>query len=231
MHLGTKIEIKFTSEIIDERDGFVVFYKPGGLLTHPPNTNSEEPSLLDHLLFIHPEIKDWGEKGREGIVHRLDKPTSGLLLCAYEETVYKSLKHELSDRNIKRNYFAFVENKAESIKGRIDAPIGIDPRKRGKKKVLKGGRSSVTEYKVISSTDSHSILDVNLITGRTHQIRTHLSYIGNPIINDTLYGASSNKEIPDSTIGLHAYRLEFKSKGRDYSYEQSLPGYLENLYK
>jgi len=174
-------------------------------------------------------VVNWGEELREGIIHRLDKVTSGLLVCAYEEEAYLAIKKEFATRTVMKNYYAFVENTITTEKGTIRAPIGIDPRNKARQKVIKNGRESVTEYEVIKRSDNFTFLKVKLITGRKHQIRTHLSYIGNPILNDKLYGGKPFANFPVNSIALHSYNLRFLYNNKDFEFKCELPTYLKKL--
>ena len=220
---------KLSPEIIDEIDGFIVFNKPAGLLTHPTSNRNKETSLLDSLIERYPAVLKWGEELRQGIIHRLDKVTSGLLVCAYEEETFLAIKKEFAARAVKKTYYAFVENNITTEKGTISAPIGPDPRNKAKQKVIRNGRESVTEYAVVKRMDAVTLLHIRLITGRKHQIRTHLSYIGNPIINDKLYGGKEFINLPANSIALHSHNLQFLLKKTNYDYECNLPEYLEKL--
>jgi len=220
---------KLVPEIIDEIDGFIVFNKPAGLLTHPTSNRSKETSLLDSLIERYPAVLEWGEELRQGIIHRLDKVTSGLLVCAYEEETYLAIKKEFAARTVKKNYYAFVENIVTTEKGKISAPIGTDPRNKTKQKVIRNGRESVTEYEVIKRMGAITLLNVRLITGRKHQIRTHLSYIGHPILNDKLYGGKEFNNFPTNSIALHSHNLQFLCNKKNYDYECRLPKHLKKL--
>ncbi len=230
MNSGESINKKFRPEIIDQREGFIVFNKPAGLLTHPAGGNNKEVSLRDTLVKLYPDVLLWGEESRQGIVHRLDKVTSGLIVCAYEQKTFSDLKNEFSTRSIKKSYMAVVENPVSSNKGIVNAPIGPDPRNKAKQKVVKSGREAITQYEVVSYNGELSLVSIDLITGRKHQIRTHLEYLGNPILNDKLYGANLPNEIPHYAIALHSYKLEFRLNNREFSYKIDLPDYIEKLY-
>ena len=230
MNLGESINKEFRPEIIDQREGFVVFNKPAGLLTHPVGKNNKEVSLLDTLVDLHPDVLLWGEELRQGIVHRLDKVTSGLMVSAYEQKTFTELKNAFSTRAIKKSYLAVLENQVTSNKGIINAPIGPDPKNKAKQKVVKNGREAITRYEVVSYNGELSLVSIDLVTGRKHQIRTHLEYLGYPILNDKLYGANLSNEIPPYAIALHSYKLEFRLKNREFSYKIDLPEYIEKLY-
>ena len=185
--------------------------------------------MLDTLVDLFPMVLDWGEDLRQGIIHRLDRVTSGLIICAYEENTFTALRNEFSSRSVNKSYYAIVENKVTSNKGVVDAPIGPDPRNKAKQKVLKNGRKAITEYEIVYEKEEVSLLNVGLITGRKHQIRTHLSYIGNPVLNDKIYGSKLVSEIPPYAIGLHSYKIEFMCNNKNYSYEIDLPDYIEKI--
>ncbi len=184
---------------------------------------------MDTLIRLHPTVLKWGEDLRQGIVHRLDKATSGLIICAYEEDFFNQIKEEFASRTVHKRYFAFVENTISTDIGKIDAPIGVDPKNKARQKVIKNGRDSITEYQVIERRSNYNQLDVELVTGRKHQIRTHFAYIGNPILNDKLYGGSIVDSLPPYSIGLHCHTLKFKVNNNEYIYKSKLPSYLENL--
>ena len=184
---------------------------------------------MDTLIRLHPTVLKWGEDLRQGIVHRLDKATSGLIICAYEEDFFNYIKEEFASRSVHKRYFAFVENTISTDIGKIDAPIGVDPKNKARQKVIKNGRDSITEYQVIERRSNFNQLDVELVTGRKHQIRTHFAYIGNPILNDKLYGGSIVDSLPLYAIGLHCHTLKFKVNNKEYIYKSKIPSYLENL--
>ncbi len=162
-------------------------------------------------------------------MHRLDKATSGLIICAYEEKFFNHIKEEFASRSVHKRYFAFVENTITSDIGKIDAPIGVDPKNQARRKVIKNGRDSITKYQVIERRSSYNQLDVDLVTGRKHQIRTHFAYIGNPVLNDKLYGGRVVSSIPSHAIGLHCHTLQFEVDNNEYIYKSKMPSYLENL--
>ena len=185
--------------------------------------------MLDTLIELYPNVLKWGVDLRQGIVHRLDKPTSGLILCAYEKDAYEKIKEKFASRTVIKKYYAYVENSVQSAKGMIDAPIGVDPKNKSRNKVVPNGRESITRYEVVRREENFDQLDIELVTGRKHQIRTHLAYLGNPILNDTLYGANNFSPLPSYAIALHCYTLEFQIDNKEYLYKSSIPKYLENL--
>lgn len=196
--------MKIKYHFIDE--DILVVDKPKNLITHKAGKNSQF-SLIENILIDYPEIKSVGEIDRPGIVHRLDKDTTGLMIIARSEIGYEKLKPMIKNREVSRNYTALVYGKPNLEEAIIDAPISRDPKNPIKRKVLMGGKKSKTSYKIIDRFSDFSLLDVKLFSGRTHQIRVHLDHIGHSIVGDKLYGGKN------STLDrpfLHSSRLEFK---------------------
>jgi len=196
--------MKIKYHFIDE--DILVVDKPKNLITHKAGKNSQL-SLIENILIDYPEIKSVGEIDRPGIVHRLDKDTTGLMIIARSEIGYEKLKPMIKNREVSRNYTALVYGKPNLEEAIIDAPISRDPKNPIKRKVLMGGKKSKTSYKIIDRFSDFSLLDVKLFSGRTHQIRVHLDHIGHSIVGDKLYGGKN------STLDrpfLHSSRLEFK---------------------
>lgn len=165
--------------------------KPAGLVVHP-SAGHGGGTLVNALLG---RARDRGEPlgsiagvGRPGIVHRLDKETSGLIVVAKTDAAQASLMRQFGDRSIEKEYLALVRGDAPSPRGRVEAPIGRDPRDRQRMAVVAGGRESVTEYEQVAAGDGYTLLSLRPLTGRTHQIRAHLAYLGLPIAGDLRYG-------------------------------------------
>lgn len=195
----TKIKYVFI-----DKDFFVI-EKPINLITHKVG-KSNKLSLSENILKDYPEIKDVGEIDRNGIVHRLDKDTSGLMIVARSRRGYKKLKEMIKNREISRIYTSLVYGKPSLEQAIIDAPISRDPQNPIKRKVLIGGKESKTSYKIINSLSGFSLLEVKLFSGRTHQIRVHLDHMGHSVVGDTLYG---NKRSELERPFLHSSKLEF----------------------
>ncbi|MFL2647947.1 MAG: RluA family pseudouridine synthase [Candidatus Actinomarina sp.] len=206
----------------------MVFNKPNGLLTHP-NNKSNEKTLRDYLIEIKPEIKDWGEENREGIVHRLDRVTSGLIVCALNNETYKYLKNEFKDRKVNKKYLAIVEGHLPSETGKIELPLKRSESNRSKRAVAKNGRMSISEYEIINSTHKHSLVLIDLITGRNHQVRVQMEYLNAPIVNDTLYGAKRNDLINSFAICLHSHVLNFTLFKKNFSFKSSPPEFYNKV--
>ena len=218
-------------EIIHSDIDFLVVDKPAGLVVHPGAGNSSG-TLVNGLLALSPNIRDVGEKNRPGVIHRLDKGTSGLLLTANTNEGYQFFVNELSERKIKRVYQALVWGVPEGPEGIIDAPIGRSSKNRKKMAIVAKGKNAITTYKLKESWPSSnvSLLELELETGRTHQIRVHLSSIGNPVVGDDLYG-SNRKHLTLRRPFLHASELFFEHPrtGSDCKFESPLPEDLKNL--
>jgi 23S rRNA pseudouridine1911/1915/1917 synthase len=215
LRLGWEVvvdERKFVNEpivqIIYEGKDFVIVNKPAGLLVHP--VKEGDKSLVDWLLAHYPSVKEVGDKPkvRPGIVHRLDKNTSGALLICLTQEAFKYFKKQFQEKTIKKTYKAIVHGTPKEKKGVIDKPIGL---KSGTTKRIthtaraKMVKEAVTEYQVERSIGDYSLLKVKPLTGRTHQIRVHLASIGHPIVGDRLYGSKNKTTVRHM---LHAESLE-----------------------
>jgi 23S rRNA pseudouridine1911/1915/1917 synthase len=195
--------------VVHSDDRVMVISKPAGLVTHPAGGN-ETGTLVNALLALGEPLALSGSD-RPGIVHRLDKETSGLLLVAKDDEAHAALVEAMKLREIKRNYLALVRGRMSSQSGTIDAAIDRHPTRRTQMAVVHGGRPSVTHYEVLDATQQMSLLDVGLETGRTHQIRVHLTHLGNPVLGDRTYGGANElaKRLGLERPFLHAYRLSF----------------------
>jgi len=206
---------------------FVILNKPHGLLVHPTNS-SEEYTLRDFLIENY-NISEVGEYKREGIVHRLDRVTSGLIVCPIKTEAFIQLHADFQKRKIKKKYKAIVQGSLRSKSGEINLPLIHSQNNRRKREVGKNGREAITKYNTISKTDSHTLLDIDLITGRNHQIRAHFEYLKTPIVNDTLYGAKKVDELNQNTICLQSYNIEFKLFDKDYKFSIKEPDYFTSI--
>ena len=211
-----------------ENENFIIFNKPNGLLTHP-NNESVENTLRDELIRLHPSIKTWGETDREGIVHRLDKVTSGLILCPLNETTFKIFSNKFKTRNIKKTYISIIEGNTNTEAGVIDLPLKRSTKNRSKRMVSKDGRKSVTEFNTLLRTNGYSQISINLITGRNHQIRAHMEYLNTPVANDTLYGAKPLGFLEPYEICLHSSSLEFSIFEEEYSFKVDPPLFFNRV--
>ena len=189
-------------DIVFEDGDLIVVNKPRGLATHPAHTLNE-PSLVNALLAHGAELSSGSASFRPGIVHRLDKDTTGLLVVAKNDKAHASLAAQIAAKTANRAYLALVPGVPDSERFEIDAPIGRDPRNRLRMAVDRNGRTALTNVRVVRRVTSGSLLAVRLSTGRTHQIRVHLSAVGYPIIGDRLYGGGTGP------LQLHAAALSF----------------------
>ncbi len=198
-------------DVVYEDEDLLVVNKPRGMVVHP-GPGHRRGTLVNALLYHCPNLSGIGGIKRPGIVHRLDKDTSGLLLVAKNDFTHRALSDQLKTRQIKREYIALVSGRVKPALGRIEAPIARHPHHRKKMAVVEGGRPAVTRYRVLKYYGRYSLLQLNLETGRTHQIRVHLSYLGYPVAGDTTYAGRSWSDLPPGLFephALHARRLKF----------------------
>lgn len=189
-------------DIVFEDENLLIINKQSGLVVHPAPGHMND-TLVNALLVDYPLTDDLL---RPGIVHRLDKDTSGLMLVAKNEETKEALSLMLKKKEIKRTYLALVEGVIKPARGTIDAPIGRDPKDRLKMKVIAGGKEAVTHFKVLKRYQNKTLIECQLDTGRTHQIRVHLAYINHPVVNDPVYGHS--KKTTSFGQMLHSYKIE-----------------------
>jgi len=206
---------------------FVILNKPHGLLVHP--TDSSDEYTLRDFLIENFNISDVGDYKREGIVHRLDRVTSGLIVCPINKDVFYQLQEDFKKRKIIKKYKAIVQGSPRSKSGEINLPLIHSRNNRRKREVGNNGREAITKYNTISKTDSYTLLDIDLITGRNHQIRAHFEYLKTPIVNDTLYGAKKVSELNQNTICLQSYNIEFKLFDKDYKFSIDEPDYFTSI--
>lgn len=203
-------------QVVYQDDDLLIVDKPAGVVTHP-SPGHAAGTLVHGLLGLAQEegtsLGTVGGADRAGIVHRLDRDTSGLLMVARTDEAQLALQAQLKARRIQKRYLALVAGGVAAQAGRIEAPLGRDPRDRMRMAVVPGGRDSVTLYRVRERFPAWSLLEVDLITGRTHQIRVHLASIGHPVAGDPLYATGAARRGPDGLrrLFLHAWRLELAS--------------------
>ncbi|WP_283601697.1 RluA family pseudouridine synthase [Ligilactobacillus aviarius] len=213
-------------DIVYEDDDVIVVNKPQGMVVHPAPGHPDH-TLVNALLY-HSPLSTINGAFRPGIVHRIDKDTSGLLMVAKNDLAHQSLAEQLRNKTNKREYLALVYGQIKEDEGTIDAPLGRNPQDRKKQAVVKGGRHAVTHFKIIKRYDNFTLVKCILETGRTHQIRVHMKYIGHPLVGDPLYGP--RKVIGKNGQFLHAALLGFKHPrtGKEMVFEAPLP---ENFQK
>ena len=204
---------KINLRVVYEDQYLLVISKKPGVLTHPVPGSSKD-TIVNALLYHYDKLSNLSGKDRAGIVHRLDKDTSGLLIIARDDNTHRLLSEKFKEREIKKTYTALVWGSFSESKGEIILPIGRSKMDRKKMSIsIDRGRDAVTRFEVKEEFENSTLLDIHPETGRTHQIRVHLSYIGHPIIGDGIYGSAESKKMAEELgIGrqfLHAKRLEF----------------------
>lgn len=200
-------------DIIFENDDLIVINKSAGMVVHP--AAGHHTGTLVHAILNHvPDLEGVGGEHRPGIVHRLDKDTSGIILIAKNDRTHHFLQNQFRDRIVHKTYYALVDGSPPTNLGRIEAPIGRDPSHRKKMDIvqLQRGREAITEYKVVEKFSKHTLIAAHPLTGRTHQIRLHLSFLGCPIVGDSVYGFRK-ATLPVKRQMLHAYQIEVTLPG------------------
>ena len=196
---------EYNLKIKYEDDDLLIISKDSGIIVHP-SPNTKTVTIVDILLNLYPKISTVGENSRPGIVHRLDKGTSGLMVIAKNNLILNSLKDQFKKREVVKEYLAVVNGNTKE-KGIINAPIGRHPIDRKKRALISTGKEAHTMYEKICNENNLSLLKVRIQTGRTHQIRVHLSSVGHPVYGDKVY-SRKYKNI-SSRILLHSFRLRF----------------------
>ena len=216
-------------DIIYEDNDLLVINKPQGMVVHPAIKNYEG-TLVNALLYQVKDLSGINGVMRPGIVHRLDKDTSGLLLVAKNDFAHNSLSKQIQEKTCKRYYIALVQNRMKEDSGEIRTNIGRDPKNRLKMAVVKEGKVADTFFKVLKNYVGYSLVEFELKTGRTHQIRVHSAYINHPIVGDKLYNPNKCKF---DVVGqmLHAYKIKFNqpSSGKLLEFEVPLPEYFNKI--
>lgn len=216
-------------DIVYEDNDLLVINKPQGMVVHPAVKNYEG-TLVNALLYQVKDLSGINGVMRPGIVHRLDKDTSGLLLVAKNDFAHNSLSKQIQEKTCKRYYIALVQNRMKEDSGEIKTNIGRDPKNRLKMAVVKEGKVADTFFKVLKNYVGYSLVEFELKTGRTHQIRVHSAYINHPIVGDKLYNPNKCKF---DVVGqmLHAYKIKFNqpSSGKLLEFEVPLPEYFNKI--
>ena len=226
-------------DVVALDDSFVVVNKSPGVVVHP-GAGQRTGTLVAGVLARFPEIQDLVDREiceplRPGVVHRLDKGTSGLMVFARTEVGYDSLSEQIGARSMQRTYLALVQGHVKNERGLIDAPIGRSTRQPTLMTVRKGGREARTNYRVLERLESpyaSTLLELQLDTGRTHQIRVHLAALGHPVVNDTRYGHFRDRRLEADRHFLHSTRLKFVHpvSSQDVVSSAALPKDLAELF-
>ena len=212
-------------EVVYQDGEMLVVDKPAGLTVHPA-PGHPSGTLVNALLALCPDLKGIGGELRPGIVHRLDKDTSGLMMVAKSGPAHSSLSEQIKVRAVRKGYTAMVLGSVALDEGRIDVPIGRDPRNRKRMAAVSGGRDAVTTYQVVRRYGRHTLLGVFPETGRTHQIRVHLAHVGHPLLGDSVYGGRS-KLLPRQFLHAHLLGMRHPSSGEYLEFRSNLPEDLE----
>lgn len=201
-------------DIIYEDDNVILVNKPAGMVVHP-SAGHKQGTLVHAVLAHDPKIEGVGGVQRPGLIHRLDKDTSGLIVLAKNDLAHHVIQKQFQDRKVEKHYIALVDGAPPTPEGRVEAPIGRDPVHRQKMAIVSQdkGRMAVSEYQTLETFDEHTLLKVKILTGRTHQIRLHMAFIKCPVVGDTVYG-HRRPTLPISRQFLHAQSLGFTLPGQ-----------------
>lgn len=221
---------KIPIEVVYQDNDIIVVNKPKGLVVHPANGNPDG-TLVNAIMEICKEsLSGIGGKLRPGIVHRIDKDTSGLLIIAKNDRSHIIMSDQFKNKQVKKTYIALVRGTIKENEATINMPISRSKIDRKKMCVSKEGRQAITHFKVLERYEKYTLIEINLETGRTHQIRVHMAYIGFPIIGDMVY---SNGKNPFGVIGqmLHAQKIQFKHPitNKEIELEARLPQYFQDV--
>ena len=219
-------------EIIYEDNDIIVVNKPKGMVVHPANGNPDGTLVNAITAICKDSLSGIGGEIRPGIVHRLDKDTSGLLIVAKNDKAHVNMSEQIKNHEVTKTYIALVRGIVKENEATINMPIGRSNLDRKKMAVNKNGRNAVTHIKVLNRYDNYTLLQVNIETGRTHQIRVHLAHIGYPVIGDSTYSNGKN-EFGVTGQCLHAKCLEFRHPitNKEMKLEAPLPEYFEEILK
>lgn len=221
--------VKMDLDIVYEDEYLMVINKPSGLVVHPGAGNYNN-TLVNGLMYYTKHLSDVGGSTRPGIVHRIDKDTSGLLLIAKTNQIHEILADDFKNKRIKREYIALLDGVFKNGSATIDAPIGRDKQNRERMSVVEDGKHAITHMKVLKRYDGYTLVSCVLETGRTHQIRVHMAYIGYPIHNDPIY---SKKEADSFGQFLHSYKMNFihPITKKEMEFICPLPNHFEDFLK
>jgi 23S rRNA pseudouridine1911/1915/1917 synthase len=216
--------------VIYEDESLLVVDKPVGLVVHP-GAGNKTGTLVNALLGRKTPLSSLGGDQRPGIVHRLDKETSGLLLVAKTNLAHRKLQAQFAERSLSKTYITLVRGRVDYEEGRVDLPLGRDAKERRKMNVVREGegREALSHYRVVRRFKHATLLHVRIVTGRTHQIRVHMKHLGYPVAGDTLYGPPREKN--ERRLALHAAKIEFvhPKTGKMMSFESPIPAAMQAM--
>ena len=219
-------------EIIYEDNDIIVVNKPKGMVVHPANGNPDGTLVNAIMAICKGSLSGIGGEIRPGIVHRLDKDTSGILIVAKNDKAHINLSEQIKNHEVQKTYIALVKGIVKENEATINMPIGRSTKDRKKMAVNKNGKNAITHFKVLKIYKNYTLLEVRIETGRTHQIRVHLTQIGYPIVGDTTYSNGKNEWGVQGQC-LHAKSLKFKHPitGKEMYLEAELPEYFQEILK
>ena len=219
-------------DIIYEDSDIIVVNKPKGMVVHPANGNPDGTLVNAILSICKNSLSGIGGELRPGIVHRLDKDTSGLIIVAKNDKAHINMSEQIKERNVKKTYIALVRGNVPEEEVTINMPIGRSTKDRKKMAVTKNGKQAITHFKVLKRYSKYTLLEIKIETGRTHQIRVHMAEIGYPVVGDAVYSNGKNEFGIEGQM-LHAYKLEFMHPITNKHMELTapLPQYFEEILK
>ena len=217
-------------EVVYEDNDIIVVNKPKGMVVHPANGNPDGTLVNAIMAMCKGSLSGIGGEIRPGIVHRLDKDTSGLLIVAKNDLAHINMSNQIKDRQVKKIYIALVKGNINENEATINMPIGRSTTDRKKMAVRKDGKEAITHFKVLKRYKNYTLLEVKIDTGRTHQIRVHMAKIGHPVLGDMVYSKGKNEFGVEGQM-LHSKSLDFKHPitGKEMHLEAKLPEYFEEV--
>ena len=217
-------------DVVYEDDDIIVVNKPKGMVVHPANGNPDGTLVNAVMALCKGSLSGIGGEIRPGIVHRLDKDTSGLIIIAKNDVAHINLSKQIKDRRVKKIYIALVKGNVSENEATVNMPIGRSTKDRKKMAVRKDGKEAITHFKVLKRYGKYTLLELKIDTGRTHQIRVHMAEIGHPVVGDMIYSNGKNEFGIEGQM-LHAKSLDFQHPvtGKQIHLEAELPKYFEEI--
>ena len=216
--------------IVYEDDDLLVVNKPRGMVVHP-SVGHGSGTLVNALLYHYDELSTINGDERPGIVHRIDKDTSGLIMVAKTDQAHIGLSEQLAKREVERKYIALVHGEIPHETGMVDAPIGRDPKNRQRMAVVDNGKAAITHFQVLKRLPDYTYIECKLETGRTHQIRVHMNYIGFPLVGDPLYGPRKTLKIGGQALHANSLGFTHPTTGEWMFFESEVPEHIDETLK